>query len=429
MKITLEQMLAARDRRVEIQNELLESADPGSCLCCLTLNIAGDVKRTPMTRMLFERGVSEFESFGFNVLDYIENDEPTGSEAFWLLKEQADEVKSRLEKIEEDPGIAASRLFDFDVLVYDRISDAGAALYSPVKLSRSKGRKCLLCDRPAAECARSRAHGLDAIKEETDRLLREFCSDTLAQAAYDALIEELEITPKPGLVDMNNNGSHKDMDAETFRRSTDALLPYFKDAVLLGMNGCSMKELRARGIEADREMFRATGGVNTHQGMVYSMGLLLAGTGKSLTGGGDYIANASALAKEDADRDYGATAHAVAGFPDAVYCAERLAFHKGDHDKNTAAVFALIDSIAKLGDSNLIRRGGAEGLEYAKKKAAAIAALPADERISAVERFDIDMIERNLSPGGSADMLALAILIDRICSDASACSDCVILDL
>ena len=420
-------MLAARDRRVEIQNELLESADPGSCLCCLTLNIAGDVKRTPMTRMLFNRGIAEFNRQGFNVIKQIETDNPTGSEAFWLLRENADEVKNRLEKIEEEPGIAASRLFDFDVLIYDRTSDADSALYSPVKLSRSNGRKCLLCDRPAAECARSRAHGLDAIKEETERLLREFCSDTLAQAAYDALIAELETTPKPGLVDMNNNGSHKDMDAETLRRSADALLPYFKDAVLLGMGGCSMRDLRARGIEADKEMFAATGGVNTHQGMIYSMGLLLAGMGKSLTCGGDYIDNASSLAKEDADRDYGATAHAVAGFPDAVYCSERLAFHKGDHDINTAAVFALIDSITKLDDSNLIRRGGAEGLEYARKRASEIIALPERERLSAAADFDMEMIERNLSPGGSADMLALAFLIDNTRSDAAACFDYAIL--
>lgn len=405
MKVTLEQMLAARDRRVETQNKLLANAGANACLACLTLNIAGDIKRTPMTRMLFDRGVAEFNKQGFNVLEYIETDETTGSEAFWLLNEKADEVKSKLEMIEEDSGIAASRLFDFDVL---KNSEAG-----PEKLSRTESRKCLICDRPAAECARNRTHGLDAIKDEINRLLREFCSDTLAGAAHDALIAELETTPKPGLVDLNNNGSHKDMDAETIRKSASALLPYFKDAVLLGMSGCSMKELRTRGIAADKEMFEATGGVNTHQGMVYSMGLLLAGMGKSLICGGDYISNASALAKEDADRDFGATAHAVAGFPDAIYCAKQLAFHKGNHGENPAAVFALIDSIARLDDSNLIRRGGAEGLEYAKKKAAEVAALPADERLCAANDFDEEMIERNLSPGGSADMLALAFLIEE----------------
>ena len=186
MTVTLEEMLAARDRRAEIQSRLLANAGAGACLACLTLNIAGDVKRTAMTRMLFDRGLSDFEALGFKVLDYIEIDEATGSEAFWLLEENAEDVKSKLEKIEEDPGIAASRLFDFDVLVQDKSADD----CTPVKLSRSTGRTCLLCDKPAAECSRNRTHGLDAIKEETDRMLREFCSDTLAQAAYDALIAE-----------------------------------------------------------------------------------------------------------------------------------------------------------------------------------------------------------------------------------------------
>lgn len=412
MTVTLEEMLAARDRRAEIQSRLLANAGAGACLACLTLNIAGDVKRTAMTRMLFDRGLSDFEALGFIVLDYVEIDEATGSEAFWLLEENAEDVKSKLERIEEDPGIAASRLFDFDVLVQGKTD--GDGVRTPVKLSRSTGRTCLLCDKPAAECSRNRSHGLDAIKEETDRMLREFCSDTLAQMAFDALIAELETTPKPGLVDMNNNGSHSDMDESMFRQSAKALLPYFKDAALLGMKGCSMKELRARGIEADRSMFEATGGINTHQGMIYSMGLLLAGMGKSLTQGGDYIDHASSLAKEDADRDFGATAHAVAGFPDAIYCAERLEIRRNNQDENTAAVFALIDSIARIDDSNILRRGGAEALTFAKNKAAEIAELPAEDRLRAAEEFDREMINRNLSPGGSADMLALAFLITEL---------------
>ena len=405
MQINLEQMLAARDRRAEIQNKLLANAEPGACLVCLTLNIAGDVKRTSMTRMLLDRGLSEFGKPGLDVQEYIETDEPTGTEAFWLLDEDAEDVKRRLESIEEDKTIAASRLFDFDVLTYDG--------FGPQKLSRTKSRKCLICDKPAAECSRSRAHGLDAVKAETDRLLKEFCSDTLAKAAYDSLIAELETTPKPGLVDLNNNGSHTDMDADTFIISANTLLPYFKDAALLGMNGCSMKELRARGIQADKEMFEATGGINTHQGMIYSMGLLLAGMGRSLTIGGDCIDNASSLAKEDAKQNFGATSHAISGFPDAVYCAERLALHSESNDINTAAVFALIDSMARLEDTNLIRRGGRDGLNFTKKKAAETATLPKDNRMEAIHRFDEEMIERNLSPGGSADMLALAFLINK----------------
>ena len=418
MKVTLEQMLDARERRVEIQNKMLGSAGSPSCLVCLTLNIAGDVKRTPMTRMLFDRAASELGRQNFEVIDYYETDEVSGTEGFWLLAERAKDVKRIAEAIEEDTGIAASRLIDFDVLTLEA-SESGendAAVcgsLAPAKLSRKEPRKCLLCESPAAECARSRRHGLDAVKEKTESMLREFCADTLAQAAYDSLIAELETTPKPGLVDLNNNGAHKDMDEAMLRNSAAALLPYFRDAALLGMQGCNMKELRSRGIEADREMFEATGGVNTHKGMVYSMGLLLAGMGRSLTSEVDYLEYASNLAKEGADRAFGATAHATAGFPDALYCNERLEFHRKTGNENTALVFTLIDSIAVTEDTNLLRRGGEEALSFARKTASEIASLPEDRRMAAVYAFDEEMIDRYLSPGGSADMLALACLIDR----------------
>ena len=145
-------MLAARDRRVDIQNSMLEQGGRECCLACLTMNIAGEIKRTPMTKMLFDRGVRAFEKLGFDVKDSIIIDEFTGSEAFWLVKAESANVKSSLERIED--SFPAARLFDFDVLTAD-----GA------KLSRKQSRRCLICDRPAAECARSRAHGLDVIKE------------------------------------------------------------------------------------------------------------------------------------------------------------------------------------------------------------------------------------------------------------------------
>ena len=428
-------MLAARDRRVDIQNRMLTEGGGECCLACLTLNIAGEVKRTPMTVMLFRRGLAEFERQGFDVKESLVIDEFTGSEAFWLLKEDAARVKSCLEEIED--SFPAARLFDFDVLT------AGGE-----KLSRSGSRRCLICDKPAAECARSRAHGLDVIKEATQSLLKDFCAGELAEGAHSALLSEVYATPKPGLVDLNNNGAHDDMDVALFEKSADALRPYFYDAAMLGMNGCVMAELRERGLAAEKEMFAATGGVNTHKGMIYSMGLLLAGMGRTLTDTdiddeeindaglrAKAIGHAAALAGEDAERmlararanpdtngaavlrDHGAlgaTGHAAAGFPDAVYTADRLAYYiKEGFPEGEAGALALCDSIAKLEDTNILHRGGAAGLAYARNAASEIAALPTEDRISALEAFDKEMINRNLSPGGSADMLAIAFLLNE----------------
>ena len=418
--VDLDQMLEARERRASIQNKMLADAEPGQCLVCLTLNIAGDIKRTPMTRMLFDAGVSEMKALGFSMIGEFFLDEVTGSEAFWLLDEEASHVKAMLEGVEDSSP--ASRLYDFDVIMPD-----GS------KLSRAAGRRCLICDAYAAECARSRRHGLEEVRRVTDDLLKGACAKELAEAARDSLLDELYTTPKPGLVDMNNNGAHSDMDVPVFEKSAAALTPYFEDAARLGMESCGIAALRERGKKAEEEMFAATGGVNTHKGLIYSMGLLLAGMGRCLTDGDSCIEHAAALAREDAEKQLekaladpvtnggaayknfgakGATGEAAAGFPDAVYCLERLIYYRKNGCVEPAAL-ALCDSMASLEDTNLLHRGGSEGLAFVRQEASRISGMPAADRIEALCTLDREMIGRNLSPGGSADMLALAFLLER----------------
>lgn len=418
--VDLDQMLAARERRAAIQNRMLAGASAGQCLACLTLNIAGDVKRTPMTRMLFDAGMEELRSRGFGIIDELILDEPTGSEAFWLLNEEGAEVKDALEAVED--SFPAARLYDFDVIV----SGEG-------KLSRAIGRRCLICDAPAAECARSRRHGLAEVKRVTDDLLKDFCAGRLAEAARRSLLDELYTTPKPGLVDRNNSGAHSDMDIAVFEKSADALTPYFKDAARLGMERCGMSPLRERGKRAEVEMFAATGGVNTHKGLIYSMGLLLAGMGRCLIEGGSCTEHAASLASEDAEsrlektlaapltnggaayKKYGArgaTGEAAEGFPGAIYCLERLEFYT-ENCCSEPAVLALCDSMATLEDTNLLHRGGPDGLRFVRQEAGEISKMPVSERIDAMQELDREIIRRGLSPGGSADMLALAFLLER----------------
>ncbi len=143
-------MLDARERRAQAQTELLRQADEASCLVSFSLNIAGDVKRTAKTRLLFDEGLRAFADFGFRELARKTFDGVTGSEALILLSEDAAKVKKTLERLED--AFPAARLYDFDVLNA-----------SGEKLSRSVPRRCLVCDGPAADCARSRAHGLDAV--------------------------------------------------------------------------------------------------------------------------------------------------------------------------------------------------------------------------------------------------------------------------
>ena len=396
---------------------MLASADDSCCLVSFSLNIAGDVKRTAKTRLLFDEGLRAFGALGFCELSRKLFDGVTGTEALILLNADAAAVKKTLERLED--AFPAARLFDFDVLNA-----------SGEKLSRSVPRRCLICGGPAADCARSRAHGLDAVKAATDALLSEFCADTLAYTAHFALERELLTTPKPGLVDRENNGAHADMDVPLFLKSAASLVPYFKTAVRLGLDDAGMAPLKDAGLAAERAMFAATNGVNTHKGMIYSMGLLLYGMGKALRFGGNAVDHAAALAKTDAEerllnalaktdtngakvyRDHGArgaVGEAADGFFHARYCADRLKAHAGS--ENPGAL-ALIDVMIVLEDVNLLHRGGEDGLRFARENALRIAMLPENERINALRALDREMIGRNLSPGGAADMLALGYLLD-----------------
>ncbi len=417
--VTLQQMLDARERRARLQAELLRDAPDSRCLVSLSLNIAGDVKRTPKTLLLFRQGLLLFDALGFAQIARRVVDEVTGTEALFLLEAPAEMVKAAAERIED--AFPAARLYDFDVL--DHTGE---------KLSRKNPRRCLVCGGPASVCARSRAHGLDAVKAATDALLDGFCAETLACTAHFALERELMTTPKPGLVDKNNNGAHTDMDIPLFLKSAATLVPYFKTAVRLGIGDAGMAPLKTAGLEAERAMFEATNGINTHKGMIYSMGLLLYGMGRALETGADAIETAAKLAGTDAEarlahagthRDTnggavyaetgakGAVGEAANGFLHAVYCADRLARYQSAGETDAGAL-ALCDTMAILEDTNLLHRGGPEGLRFVQAEARRIAALPAREREAALLALDREMIARRLSPGGSADMLALAYLLD-----------------
>ncbi len=94
----------------------------------------------------------------------------------------------------------------------------------------------------------------------------------IADLAHRALIDELEAYPKPGLVSPVDSGSHRDMDAETLRRSAGAIAPFFADLVRAGAADAPLSDLRRIGLDAEAAMLAATGGVNAHRGAIFSLG-------------------------------------------------------------------------------------------------------------------------------------------------------------
>lgn len=259
-------------------------------------------------------------------------------------------------------------------------------------------------------------------------------AEDLGSLAASCLHLEIDTYPKPGLVSPVDTGSHADMDAAMLHASAELLKPYFAEMAAAGAQGAEMGRLRVIGIEAERAMLAATGGVNTYRGAIFGLGLLVAAAGfrsvwrgDRLLGGivsrlwGDAILDGPVPLRShgsDAARRYGvggARRQAANGFPalydiglPALIAGERLSSGQAEAAR-VQCCFALI---ATLDDTNILHRGGPDGLEFARRSAAEFIARGGVGRVdwraearSVHEAF----VERNLSPGGSADLLAMSL--------------------
>jgi triphosphoribosyl-dephospho-CoA synthase len=283
---------------------------------------------------------------------------------------------------------------------------------------------------------------------EPSRALPHAAHRTVGHAAVRALLRELAAYPKPGLVSFVDPGSHADMTARHFVRSAASLRPYFGAMAQAGAQGAGFDRLRRRGVEAEIAMLRATGGVNTHRGAIFALGLLAAAAGAAAVeraAGRDVpalgaIVRAAWGAQIEAHRRdpsshgsavtrgggaRGAQGEAAAGFP-SVYRIALPAYRAGLRaglDENTASVQAFFALLARVEDTNLVYRGGLEGLRFAQASArrfldaGGVFAAGAAQRAVAIHRA---LVARRLSPGGCADLLAACLFVAAVGPDSGA---------
>lgn len=417
--VPLEEMMKEREERASHSRSLLGRGT----VVCMTMNMIGEYKVLPFSRAVFD-------TFYTVVKTALQADDSellhkhTGDTAFFISPLSPRDAKSICERIED--ACEAGRLLDIDVF------DANGE-----KLSRTEKRKCLICEKSAAECARSRAHGVEAIREKTLKILSAFFTDEVTQIAEKALIDEVDTTPKPGLVDRNNSGANPDMSYDTFVKSAETIAPFlgkmFAQAGCFTVIDAEMADvLRRTGREAERAMYDVTGGVNTHKGAIYSLGLLCAGAGFVLAGGGRFsdVPDAAAQLARELARDIedehthgmevcrkygvsGARGEAIGGFETVKYAFNRIKYYVDDRlmDANNAYPLVINDIMAVMTDTNVLHRAGREGLDYMRKEAKEIAEMRENQRIDELKTLDEELIKRNISPGGCADALACALLL------------------
>lgn len=285
----------------------------------------------------------------------------------------------------------------------------------------------------------------------------------IAHLATQALQAELDTTPKPGLVDKDNNGAHRDMDYALMQRSIDTLHPYFVKLALLGCADAlpTHTSIRDIGIEAEKAMLSATNGVNTHKGALFSMGLAVVAAAheerkiaaneeqilKERNGGEDVLVSlqttikALAASFPDTNGTHGSKAKllskgttAIKGALDnaregyEMLFAEWLPFYierRKERDAHTLHK-TLLRIMCDLDDTNVIYRTDLATAEEVKQEARALldsfskahTAEDKEKRIAAellaLKDMDKRYTARNISPGGAADMLSLTIFIGSI---------------
>ena len=546
-EISLTEILIAREERVAIQNALLGKYR--APVISFTMNMAGPVKVTALSHRAFLWGCEQlrlgFVQNKFPVLAEQTRSLPTGDEAYFAIDAPAEKVKGLCVEIEESDNMG--RLFDMDVIGLDG-----------KKLERGSERPCIVCGEPGRGCASRRVHTAAEVREASDLLLKSSIGQIdraiLAQFAARALLEEVAVTPKPGLVDRANNGAHKDMDFSTFQASAAALTPYWeacfrsghserseesvspaatlerktdpstplrsaqddrqeslpkhadKQCLSLHAIPCpvchsersaesvspaeAFAKLRPLGKRAERDMLAATGGVNTHKGAIFTLGVLCGAIGRRWTAEEGFpsvdiiLDEAAAMTRQTLEAELPAARWNTAGetlyrqygtrgirgeVADGLPAVREISlpvFKKllaEGLDRNHAAAVTLLHLIAKVEDTNLLHRGGPEGAAWAKQAAAALIAPAchserseesvspaaslergtdpstplgsaqddrqesrmkyADKRclslhavpsLQEIAELDRQFIERNLSPGGCADLLAVTLFLERL---------------
>ena len=423
---------------MRVQQELLPQ---NGCLISFSLNIPGQCKRSPLADRAFQQGrerIRDSVALPGKLLHEVIFDLPTGLETLMVIDSEPGPAKKRALLLEETSPIG--RYYDIDI-----ISSSGE------KLSRlSLGyppRRCFLCGQNAFLCRRQQMHTEAALLEKMNSDLRQHFmmqdADEIAGFAQQALLTEAAVSPKPGLVDRFSPGAHQDMDFYTFLESASALRPWFQMFALAGLEAPDMPpeqifpRLRTIGLQAEGAMLQATGGINTHKGCIFSLGVLCAAMGQIpksqwtvsvlTANAGKMAANAlSDFSDLSLSHSHGVRMHslhgadgirgeAARGFPSVqniglptLKSALRLGFSLND-----AAAWTLLHLLAQVEDTNILFRGGSSAASRVHDMAAASIdhiqrGLPLHQVLQDLDR---SFTAQNLSPGGCADLLALTLFL------------------
>ncbi|GLI57498.1 protein CitXG [Propionigenium maris DSM 9537] len=420
-----EKILLDRENRVNLVRERLSS---NNLILTLKVNIVGNDKNIDGTKAILDYFYKKIEeTFDINSTEFIDSFDGN----YYIIElPRLDyvETKRKLIGLEET---TLGRLVDID-------------LFSDMKKSVSRidlglePRRCIVCGRLYNTCLRERAHTLEEVLIKTKELIREGLVEVLLKFTTDSIVEEVSAHPKFGLVTKECSGSHRDMDYDTFIRSKEALTESMERYLYTGfeIDEDTLPRLRGIGLEAEKEMFKSTGGVNTHKGAVFLLGFLL----PSLTNvlyydkeidsichivgelGKSILKDFEGLEGKE-DLTYGERIyldHGITGVRGVVFEGFKVLtdniheiVESSELEGNENVLRLLLLFMREIDDTTLLHRHPVEILREVKEVSHECYRdnkLDYDKINEITEVF----IKRRISPGGSADMVILALILQKV---------------
>ena len=414
---------ARESRRAHINT--LEEEHPNKTVVILKTNVVGANKNLPYMAFICRHYSKIIAStFQDKILLMGHQLSLDGDYCYFVIDENGLLVKRKMIEIEESNTLG--RLIDIDV--YNNKS------YSRTDLSEAR-RKCLLCENEAVICARTKAHSEAEIKQEMKSIVQRYLYDYILNITMRSIYNELELYPKFGLVSHIDSGCHTDMDYETFLKSAFAIKKYMGDYINAGFEeSMDISHLIKTGLKAEKRMFDVTQNVNTYKGLIFLLGLFLPSITQTIildedteylvnqikhiasTVIGDYYVSLSSKKKHShSDKIY--LEHGIKGIREEALNGLKIIFSLPSLDLNDDASYYnyLFLLMRDLNDTTIIHKTNIATLKEVQQEMAEFMAKGGYEKNKEyINQLSESYKERNISPGGSADMLIIKLIYENL---------------
>lgn len=384
-------ILADREKKDNIIKSYLNDYQ----VVTLKANIPGtnkNIKEAFIIIEIFDKIIGKYKPLKKDYFDSFD-----GPYIIYLFNKEKN-LKKQMIKIESQNKL--SRLVDIDVYLNESHS-----------LNRSKPRTCYMCNQNALICSRMQSHTTDELLNHISKVTSSYLKRLVKKMINKAMLQELNLHPKFGLVTPLTNGSHKDMDYNLMLNAKNAILDDLTDMFMLGyQSNLPLNELfiqtRKIGLKADKHMFKATNNINAYQGLIFSLGLFLVNLGKALKDNltlNDVYENIKEMSKCFIhEGNFGARKQAAEGYQIIQDLLNNYDLSK----MNT--LDTLIYFINNLDDTVLLRR--CKDNKLLRKIKEDFKKLDSSKRLL-INQVNNDCINNNLSFGGCADLLVVSIFV------------------